>query len=137
MCTMDHDCDVDLICDKGRCGTTKRVSPGAGCANVGEICPRGEYCTSAKGVPACGKRQGKGQPCASNDICLESLRCGASALCEDRLAIGSGCTVNDDCATHYCSPYSAVCEMELNFARNSDSCRGFLATPKDGGSDGP
>jgi hypothetical protein len=37
-CAIDYDCQGDLICDKGRCGTRRVVAAGGGCADIHEVC---------------------------------------------------------------------------------------------------
>jgi hypothetical protein len=64
-CQIDYDCDGDLVCDKGRCGTPHMVASGAGCANIGEFCPPAEYCSNASGLYMCAKAQAKGANCST------------------------------------------------------------------------
>jgi hypothetical protein len=130
MCTVDHDCDGSLSCDraKGRCGARKVVASLMGCANVGEACPRGEFCTKTTDLYLCGKKRGRGMACGMTEPCAEELRC-QGGLCADRLDMGAGCAGHDDCRTGYCDPYTHGCGVGLSFAGDSSSCKAFAGAP--------
>jgi hypothetical protein len=139
-CTSDVECQKDLICDKGFCGPRKVVAAGAGCSNLGEVCPAGQWCKPATGMSGfsfCQKRQDKGMTCSATDPCLETYRC--SGTCIDRLPLSAACTGHDDCspAAAICDPYAKVCVPALGFAIGSISCQAFMGTggtPSDAGS---
>lgn len=127
-CMVDYDCDKNLVCDKGRCGTPKTVAAGAGCANIGERCPSGQYCSNASAVYVCTKRQDRGQTCAPALPCLERYRCAGT--CVERLPSGVACERDDDCETAYCNPYGAPrCVAGLTFSPDSPSCLAYMGAP--------
>jgi hypothetical protein len=119
-CSADADCLGNLICDKGFCGTPKLVPPGAGCANIGEYCPMGSYCSNASGVWLCSAESDLQGSCAQSP-CLESLRC-AAGVCVARLAIAEPCASNVDCASGFCEPYAYLCAEDIRFANHSAAC---------------
>lgn len=128
-CAVDNDCEGDLVCDKGRCGTARVVAAGAGCANIGESCPRGEHCSDARGVYSCVKRQDRGMLCGPAQPCLERYRCVGT--CTERLAVGMPCLADDDCETRYCIPHvlpetPRTCGVGLSFSHQSPSCIAFM-----------
>jgi hypothetical protein len=129
-CTVDFDCQGGLICDKGvnLCGTKRVVAAGAGCANVGEVCPAGQTCKPSGQLKLCQARATAGMACSAADPCLESLRCTAASMCEARLAASSACTSDDDCASGYCDTFAGVCATFLIFAPDSASCRSYFGT---------
>ena len=129
-CTIDYECEKDLVCDKGFCGTRKMVAAGEGCSNVGEVCPASQTCKPAPmgGFSFCQKRQEAGMACSASEPCLETLRC--SGTCIERLPLAAACSQHEDCAltAAICDPYAKICVPTLNFAINSDSCRAFMNT---------
>ncbi len=139
-CTIDYDCQGDLICDKGRCGVARKVASGGGCANIGETCPAGEYCNTAGGIPTCAKRQAAGATCSDTQPCVEDLRC--TGTCGARLAIGMTCTADDECQSLYCNPYPAAgsprkCGPGLSFSDGSPSCAAFMGSGAPAADAGP
>jgi hypothetical protein len=135
-CTVDFDCDGDLVCDKGRCGAAKVVASGGGCANVGETCPKGEYCTNSTGLYQCTRKQAAGATCSDSQPCVETLRC--TGTCTARAEVGATCASDDECASGYCTPYPAPgtprkCSSGLSFAAGSTSCQAYMGTSPDGG----
>ena len=120
-CYVDADCLDDLICDKGYCGNASVVGPGAGCANIGEVCPGGSFCSAATGVWVCSSKVGLGGVCASAP-CLENLRC-AGGICTVQLGIGEACSADQDCVTGFCEPYAGLCAQDVRFANGSAACR--------------
>jgi hypothetical protein len=120
-CLVDADCLDGLICDKGYCGTAKLVTQGAGCANIGEYCPRGFTCSDAGGFWMCGSKVGLGGACGDSLPCLENLRCSAG-LCSVQLEIGADCTVDQDCSSGFCEPYAHKCAQDVRFANGSAAC---------------
>jgi hypothetical protein len=131
-CTVDYDCEKDLICDKGRCGTRKVVAASAGCANIGEVCPMGQYCGLVMGVHSCVTRQDKGRPCSTSEPCKEAFRCAGT--CVDRLPIGMACTSHDECASGFCNPYvERICAPGLSFGLGSHACKAYTGELPDGG----
>jgi hypothetical protein len=120
VCAEDVDCIGTLVCDKGFCGTPKLVAPGAGCANIGEHCPTGSYCSSATGVWLCTPESDLQGSCVQSP-CLESLRC-AAGVCVARLDIAAACTGDGDCASGFCEPYAHQCAEDIRFANHSAAC---------------
>lgn len=131
-CVHDYDCANGLICDKGRCGTEKIVASLGGCANIGERCPKGEYCSNATGIFLCTKRMTEGTSCALSTPCAEELRCRNS--CVRRLEIQGACLDDDDCLSGYCNRYvsNRTCGVGLTFSPESPSCFAYMSAP-DGG----
>jgi len=122
-CTTDAACLDGLICDaaKGFCGTSKLVAQGAGCANVGETCPPGSFCSNITGVWLCLGKAGLGGACNAANPCLENLRC-AAGTCIVQLGIGEVCTVDQDCDTGLCEPYAGKCAQDVRYANGSAAC---------------
>jgi hypothetical protein len=126
-CSFDEDCISGLICDlgkagvSGRCGTQTMVLEGAGCANIGEICPVGFFCGNAAGVFTCQPKLGLAASC---DLvpCLEDLRC-AGGICVTQFALGQACTLDQECSTGFCEPYALVCADYVGFAIHSAACQ--------------
>jgi hypothetical protein len=132
-CTIDYECTGSLICDKGRCGTRELVAAGSGCANVGEICPKAEFCSNSSGLYLCVQRQNKGAVCDAARPCFEQYFC--TGTCVDRLPLGAGCLADEDCSSRYCSP-SSRCGDGLRFAEDAPSCVPYKrATSSDAGVD--
>jgi hypothetical protein len=133
-CAANYDCAGTLVCDKGFCGVEKVVASRAGCANVGERCPRGEYCTntSTTGLFLCIPRTPLDSPCAISTPCMEDLRCRTT--CVRRLDTGAPCLEDDDCLSGYCNRYvsNRTCGVGLTFSAESPSCFAYLGGP-DGG----
>lgn len=124
-CGVDYDCGGALVCDKGRCGNRKIVARDGGCANVGEICPGDQFCSSAPGLYLCLDRAQSGMPCGASQPCQPELRC--AGRCAERLGVGAGCEVHDDCSSGMCDPHGLVCATGLRFATGSPSCLAFGA----------
>jgi hypothetical protein len=120
-CAVDVDCLDGFICDKGYCGRAKVVVQGQGCANIGEICPAGTYCSGAAPVSLCVSKGNLGAACNDSMPCLESLRC-ASGVCAVQLGVGLACSVDQDCATGFCEPYAQLCADDVRFANKSAAC---------------
>ncbi len=120
-CAGDAECISGLICDKGHCGTAAVVAPGAGCANIGETCPQGFYCSGASGIWVCASKVATGVACDDALPCLENLRCVAG-VCTARLGIGEDCTLDQDCSSGFCEPYALKCALELRFASGNVDC---------------
>jgi hypothetical protein len=130
-CSFDEDCVAGLICDQGkgspgRCGTETVVLQGAGCANIGEICPPGFFCGDAAGVWACQPKMGLAAACDSAP-CLESLRC-AGGICVSQFDIGEACTAGQECSTGFCEPYAHLCADYVGFAIHSAACQAMGGT---------
>ncbi len=140
-CVADPECTGNLICDKGRCGVPKVVSSLGGCANIGEECPRGEYCALSRALYMCVRRQDKGAACSVDVPCIEKFQCSGGA-CMDLLNDGTDCTVDTQCSSGYCNPYgSRRCAAGLSFSPDSPSCLAYMGalTSQDAGAaaDGP
>lgn len=127
VCAIEADCANGFICDKAHCGVVTLVAPGAGCANVGEVCPVGYYCGGSTGILACESKAPAKTACDASTPCLEALRC-AGGLCVDALPTAADCMVDQDCASHFCEPYSAKCAADLRFAPNSPACAAMATT---------
>jgi hypothetical protein len=119
-CQLDLDCYGDLVCDKGYCGTPKLVAPGAGCANIGETCPQGTFCSNASGIWMCTAKVGAQGACAASP-CLETLRC-AGGICMARLGLAESCASNDDCTSGFCEPFAGKCAEDIRFANGTAAC---------------
>lgn len=131
-CTVDYDCEAQLICTRGRCGPRRNVAPGGNCGNPGEVCSMGEYCRASDGFAVCTARKAKDATCSATEPCLETLRCDGT--CADRRPSGGPCGSNDDCQTGYCSPYSRTCGSALVFGDDSNPCKAYFGTSTpDGG----
>jgi hypothetical protein len=131
-CSVNFDCVGKLVCDKGLCGTPTTVSSGGGCANIGESCPKGEYCSMATGLFFCTPKQKVGMPCSTAQPCTEGLRC-RDGTCDVQLAAGENCLRDDDCQTGYCNPYvlpatPQKCTPGLGFAYQSPSCIAYMTS---------
>jgi hypothetical protein len=120
-CEVDVDCLDGLVCDKGFCGRANIVAQGQGCANVGEICPPGNYCSGAAPVSSCVSKGQLGADCNDAVPCLENLRC-ESGVCAVQLEVGVACAVNQDCKTRFCEPYAQMCANDVRFANKSAAC---------------
>jgi hypothetical protein len=126
VCAVDADCLDGLICDKQYCGKEKVVAQGAGCANIGETCPPGSYCSSATGVWMCVSKVVLGGSCAASP-CLENLRC-AGGICAQQLGFGELCSADQDCESGdsgsrgFCEPYAAKCALDVQFSNGSAAC---------------
>lgn len=135
-CTVDFDCRNGLICDKGRCGVEHVVGAGAGCANIGERCGMGEYCTNASGIYVCARRLDPGATCGPTLPCVETFRC--RDICLPRLDVGMPCTADDDCISNYCNPYvlpgtPRACGPGLTFSYQAPSCVAYMSLVGDAG----
>jgi hypothetical protein len=120
VCAVNADCLDGLICDKQYCGKEKIVAQGAGCANIGETCSPGSYCSSATGVWMCVSKIVFGGSCGASP-CLEDLHC-AGGVCAAQLGFGELCTVDQDCDSGFCEPYAAKCALDVQFSNNSAAC---------------
>jgi hypothetical protein len=135
-CTIDFDCAGDLICDKGRCGARRVVAAGGGCANIGETCPKGQYCSNATGLYQCTAKLAAGATCSDSQPCVESLRC--TGTCTARSEMGATCASDDECTSGYCTAYPAPgtprkCGNGLSFAEGSASCTAYMGAGTDAG----
>ncbi len=129
-CASTFDCAGSLICDKGRCGErTVKTHAGDGCANAGEVCDAGLYCTATDRI--CAPKKKQGEACSAIDApCLETLLCNLT--CMPRFATGAACTSNDQCeaAAPYCDVYNNVCDDGIRFSVSQKAlCAEFGATP--------
>jgi len=139
-CAADYDCTGPLICDKGRCGTEKLVAAGGGCANIGERCPKDEYCSNANpaALYLCAKRPGAGAACSETQPCSENFRCRTT--CTARLDVGAECSGDDDCLSGYCNRYvlpgtTRTCGPGLTFSNQAPSCVAYMSPPTRGTSE--
>ena len=119
------DCSDPLVCVKCFCEPPKPVGQG-GCANSGEYCQLGYYCSNASGAYFCTSKGGLGSACGDSLPCLENLRCSAAGICDTQLGIGDVCSVDQDCSpvppnnTGFCDPYAFKCAQDLRFG--ADAC---------------
>lgn len=127
------DCVDGLVCDKGFCESPKLVEQG-GCANSGEYCQTGSYCSNAAGAYFCTSKGGLGAACGDSLPCLENLRCSAAGICDTQLGIGDVCSVDQDCSptgpsnTGFCDPYAAKCAQDLRFGAAACTAMGATST---------
>jgi hypothetical protein len=126
-CIADFDCVGGLICDKGKCATEKVVPPRSQCANFGETCSKGEYCTNASGSFLCTPRQDRDAPCSLSQPCKEEYRCVTT--CQPRRTIGEACASDDDCLSGYCNRYldMRTCGPGLTFSPGSATCLAYMS----------
>jgi hypothetical protein len=134
-CTIDFDCEKDLICDKGHCGAAKVVGSGAGCANIGETCPKGQSCTNTGGLFMCTAKQAMGAACSATQPCVEELRC--TGTCVARADNAAVCMDDDECKSGYCNAYVAPgsprkCGLGLSFSDGSPSCAFYMGMTPSG-----
>jgi hypothetical protein len=113
-CTKDVQCSSGRVCDKGYCADKVTKAGNDPCANPGEVCDTGFYCT---GSPMhCTAKLTTSQPCNATAPCVEADYCLAGT-CAQRLAIGAACTGDGDCTSGFCDVYNgAVCGPSIVFA---------------------
>lgn len=129
-CNQNSDCSGSLVCDRGYCGSPKKVSAGAGCANTGEFCEPGNYCSNDS-RPLCTLRPGFGGACGAAVPCLENLRCDLSTgigMCTTLLADSSPCLADGDCASGFCEPFAFKCSHDVRFASGTPACTTFASS---------
>jgi hypothetical protein len=116
-CEISLDCESGLICDKGFCGRSTTVGTDAGCANAGEQCKTGQFCSKVGAVFKCTNRLGLDAACDyPTNLCVESLRCLAG-VCKPRLMQGDACAADADCAELLlCDPFTNKCSSKVNLA---------------------
>lgn len=117
----DADCIDGLVCDKGYCGPKKMITQG-GCANIGEYCSQGYYCSNATGAYFCTAKVGQYGACGPSLPCLENLRCTAAGICDVLLDKSEVCSVDQECSTGFCDPYANKCTQYISFADGSSAC---------------
>ncbi len=135
-CNQTTDCSGILVCDRGYCGSPKRVSAGAGCANTGEYCEPGNYCSN-DARPLCTVRLGFGGACSATVPCLENLRCdlsGAVGMCSTLFTDSSPCLSDGDCASGFCEPFALRCSHDVRFASGTPACTAFASSSPSRGS---
>jgi len=136
-CTVDEDCEDSLICDKGLCGTAQMVRAESACANIGEYCPGGYFCSGGSGneIWLCTVRNSANSACDGTAPCMETLRC-ASGVCTARLAIGLSCEMDSDCSSGFCEPFAQKCGTDVRFADGTPACQAYEGNaPTSGGVD--
>ena len=115
-CLISLDCVSGLTCDKMFCGVAKTVAAGQGCANPGEQCGAGQYCTLSGTLYKCENRLALDQACNATKVCAENLRC-LDGFCKERLVTGDTCVADGDCAsTLICDPFVRKCSTTINLA---------------------
>lgn len=137
VCKTDFDCTGDNVCDKGRCALRVSKKLNEPCANPGEICEKGTFCTKdPTGLTVCLKKRDKGETCTQPGAaegpgpCLESLRCIVGEFrCGDRNPVGTSCDPgSDDCAAEapYCDDTTKKCVAAQIFAPSQvELCKNF------------
>lgn len=128
-CKMDVECaQLDLVCDKGKCGKRKVVAAGASCAASGETCPAGQHCSAGT---MCKPNGDEGAGCSRTAPCAEGLSCtGAdTGMCIKRLATGADCTLDDACQSSYCDVDTRRCAAGVELAPRSPHCIDFGGGP--------
>lgn len=137
-CSNDFDCVSPTVChlrgtDPRLCAMRIVVSAGAFCNNPGETCPAGEYCAGLPGFRRCQARKAQGEPCDTENLCAETLRCDESSgagTCAARRVAGEMCASNEDCAptAPYCDPYwNNTCDTGFTPSRGAPECAAFGA----------
>lgn len=130
-CKVDYDCEKALICDKLHCATRVVKKATEQCANFGEVCAAGVYCTMAGGAAyQCAAKKMMNETCDAATPCLEALRCGAGT-CQARVGVGEACTSNGDCVKEapFCDPYiGKKCDMGLSFSPGGAACAAYGGT---------
>jgi hypothetical protein len=125
-----------------QCAMAVAVSEGMPCANIGDVCPAGTFCT---GVPAeCHPGGTVGASCTPTVGCSAGAFCNINAgaktgSCIQGGEIGSSCTTSANCGTSapYCDlnvkPESGggkatgSCEIGLSFATEAPDCKALGA----------
>lgn len=137
-CTVKYDCQSGLICDKGLCEPKFIKKKGELCANPGEVCEAGAYCTTFGALQRCELKKMLGESCDGTAPCVEALRCDGT--CKARLGLGETCASSDDCApaASYCDPsIGKQCYLGLIFAPNASACSDYGGSAGGtGGADG-
>jgi hypothetical protein len=123
----DNDCIDGLVCDKGLCGHAKEITQG-GCANIGETCSQGYYCSNAGVAYFCTAKVGLYGACGASLPCLENLRCSAAGICDVQLGMSVACSADQDCSTGFCDPYAGKCAQYIGFADGSAACLAMSGT---------
>ena len=128
-CTTDFECKDQLICDKGFCATENEKKSGEPCANPGDICERGSYCTNNGSLFVCASKKGAGEVCRDDSSpCSEDYRC--NGLCVSRFGPGESCEVGrDQCASSapYCDPTVLKCTAGVGFTAGAPICKDYGA----------
>jgi hypothetical protein len=134
-CTSNYDCTQNgEICAsvpgqaQAACATPTMKQQGSVCADPGDQCATGNYCSNASGTPKCVAAGTSGGPCMANDQCAgNTLHCANNA-CAARVMAGGSCSSNDDCdpSAPYCDPDVDKCAVGLGFLNGSFDCNGFL-----------
>jgi hypothetical protein len=136
-CKTDFECAGDNICDKTRCAAKVAKKLNDPCANPGEVCEKGTFCTKdATGLVVCLKKRDKGETCSAPGVsdgvgpCLEALRCTDGVQrCEDRLGVGAACPVGkDECTAEapYCDDTTRKCVAGAIFAPSAtELCKAY------------
>jgi len=128
-CSTDYNCKDSLICDKGFCATKVEKKTGEPCANPGDLCEAGSYCTSNGSLMVCTSKKGAGEVC--NDAispCSEEYRCNGT--CVARYNAGETCDSNkDECAASapYCDPTISKCTAGVGFSAGAPICKDYGA----------
>lgn len=132
-CTTDYDCtQMGEVCasvpgQTPACATPTTKQLGSACADPGDTCASGNYCSNASGSPKCVASETNGGPCKSNDECVSGLHC-VSGACSALAMSGEACASNSDCdpTAPFCDPDVNKCAVGLGFLNGSFDCNGFL-----------
>lgn len=132
-CTTNYDCTQSgEVCasvpgQQAACATPTMKAQGSACADPGDTCSDGNYCSNASGSPKCVASETTGGPCKANDECVSADHC-VSGACAQKEVAGGPCTSNDDCdsTAPFCDPDVDKCAVGLGFLNGSFDCNGFL-----------
>ena len=133
-CTTNYDCtQAGEVCasvpgQQAACATPTMKALGSACADPGDTCATGNYCSNASGSDKCVAAETNGGPCKANDECVTGFHCvgGACAAVEGS---GGACATNADCdptMAPFCDPDVDKCAVGLGFLNGSFDCTGFL-----------
>ena len=77
-CKVDYDCTGSSVCSNLLCGPKTEKAKDTGCANAGDVCAAGFYCTDGK-PQICKAGKMAGEACAQTSECDPKLRCTAGS----------------------------------------------------------
>jgi hypothetical protein len=132
-CTTDYDCtQMGEVCasvpgQQAACATPTMKALGSACADPGDTCATGTYCSNASGSDKCVAAETNGGPCQSNDECVTGFHC-VNKACTAQALSGGACATNSDCdpSAQFCDPDVDKCTVGLGFLNGSFDCNGFL-----------
>jgi len=132
-CTTNYDCTMSgEVCasvpgQQAACATPTTKQVGSACADPGDTCATGNYCSNASGSDKCVAAGTEGGPCKANNQCVAADHC-VSGACAALALSGGACATNDDCdpSAPFCDPDVDKCAVGLGFLNGSFDCNGFL-----------